>query len=142
MYNKKKHVLESFPSKSILKVNNKDIKKFVQWRCSNNVVKFEQVSHIALRSSMTTLKKFLSTRVNGYGIFFKNQIYKKITFTKICRYLFKVNNSNTRKRWQICAKLTIKTSEQRYWLRCGALTVNFEHVSHLFLVFLFLILNK
>ena len=48
-------------------------------------------------------------------------------------YLFKVNNTNTRKRCEICSKLTIKTPE---------VIVNFEHVSHLFLVFLLLTLNK
>ena len=47
-------------------------------------------------------------------------------------YLFKVSNRNTSKRCEICSKLTIKTSE----------VINFEHVSHLFLVFLLLTLNK
>ena len=28
-------------------------------------------------------------------------------------YLFKVNNRDTRKRYQICSKLTVKTPEQR-----------------------------
>ena len=28
-------------------------------------------------------------------------------------YLFKVNNRNTRKRYEICSKLTIKTPERR-----------------------------
>ena len=44
----------------------------------------------------------------------------------------------------ICSKskLTIKTSEQRHWGRSADFIVNFEHISHLFLVFLLLILNK
>ena len=46
-------------------------------------------------------------------------------------YFFKVNNRNTRKRYEICSKLTIKT-----------FIVNFEHILYLFLVFLLLILNK
>ena len=29
-------------------------------------------------------------------------------------YLFKVNNRNTRKRCEICSKLTIKTPERRH----------------------------
>ena len=41
---------------------------------------------------------------------------KLITFS--CQaaniYLFKVNNRNTRKRCEICSKLTIKTPEQRH----------------------------
>ena len=47
-------------------------------------------------------------------------------------YFFKVNNINTRKRCEICSKLTMKTPERR----------NFEHISHLSLVFLLLTLNR
>ena len=49
-------------------------------------------------------------------------------------YLFKVNNRNSRKRCEICSKLTIKTP--------GVFIVNFKHISHLFLLFLLLTLNK
>ena len=31
-------------------------------------------------------------------------------------YLLKVNNSNTRARWEICSKLTTGTPERRHWL--------------------------
>ena len=37
-------------------------------------------------------------------------------------------------------KLTIKTSERRQW-RSGVFIVNFEHISHLALLFLLLTLN-
>ena len=57
-------------------------------------------------------------------------------------YLSKVNNRNARKRCEICLKLTIKTLEQGHWHLSGALIVNFEHILQLFLVFLFLTLNK
>ena len=53
-------------------------------------------------------------------------------------YFFKVNNGNTRKRCEICSKLTV-TPEQR---RSGVFIVNFEHISQLFLVFLLLTSNK
>ena len=56
-------------------------------------------------------------------------------------YLFKVNNRNTRKRYEIWTKLTIKISERHQWRRSGVF-VNFEHVSQLFLMFLLLNLNK
>ena len=49
-------------------------------------------------------------------------------------YLLKVNNRDTRKRCEICSKLTIKS-------RSGVFIVNFEHISHLFLVFLLSVLN-
>ena len=57
-------------------------------------------------------------------------------------YLFKVNNRNTRTRCEICSKLTINTPERRHWRRSGVFIVNFEHISHLVLVFLLLTLNK
>ena len=56
--------------------------------------------------------------------------------------MFKVNNRNTRKRCEICSKLTIKTPEWRHWRRSGVFIVNFEHISHVLLVFLLLTLIK
>ena len=43
---------------------------------------------------------------------------------------------------EICSKLTIKTSEWRQWRCSDTFIVNFEHVSHLLLVFLLLNLTK
>ena len=57
-------------------------------------------------------------------------------------YLLKVNNRNTRTRCDICLKLTIKIPERRHWRRSGVLFVNFEHISHLVLIFLLLILSR
>ena len=64
-------------------------------------------------------------------------------------YIFKVNNRNTKTRCEICSKLTIKTPERRqwwrrsgvfkWWLRSCVFIVSFEHISHLFLVFLLLV---
>ena len=62
-------------------------------------------------------------------------------------YSFKVKNKNTRKRCEICSKITIKTRERRICCRndacclSSAFIVNFEHISDLFL-FLLLTLNK
>ena len=46
-------------------------------------------------------------------------------------YLFIVNNSNTRKRCEICSKLTIKPPQRR----STVFVVNFEHISYLFTPF-------
>ena len=51
-------------------------------------------------------------------------------------YLLKVNNRNTKARCEICSKLIIKTLERRRWRCSGVFIVNFEHISHLVLVFL------
>ena len=56
-------------------------------------------------------------------------------------YMFKVNNRNTRTRCEICSKLTIMSPERRYGRRYGVFIVNFEHISHLVLVFLMLNLS-
>ena len=55
-------------------------------------------------------------------------------------HLFKVNNKSTRTRREIYSKLTIKIPERRH-CRFGVLIVNFEHISHLVLVFPLLTLN-
>ena len=66
--------------------------------------------------------------------------------------MLKVNNRNTKARREICSKLTIKTperrskliikiSERRYWRRPGIFLANFEHISHLVLMFLLLTLS-
>ena len=57
-------------------------------------------------------------------------------------YLLKGNIRNIRTRFKICSKLTIKTPEQCQRCRSGVLIDNFEHVSHLALVFLLLTLNR
>ena len=57
-------------------------------------------------------------------------------------YLFKVKNRNTRKRCEVRSKLTIKTPDRLHSRRPGVFIVNFEHILHLFLMFIFLILNK
>ena len=55
---------------------------------------------------------------------------------------FKVNNRNSRTICEICSKLTMKTQERCHWRRSGVFIVNFEHISHLILVFLLLTLSK
>ena len=54
------------------------------------------------------------------------------------KYNHNVNDRNARKRCDIYSELIIKTPEQSYWCRFGVLIVIFEHISHLFLVFLLL----
>ena len=55
--------------------------------------------------------------------------------------MFKVNNRNTRIMFEICPKAAIKTPE-RSRHRSAVFIVNFEHISHLVLVFLLLTLSK
>ena len=57
-------------------------------------------------------------------------------------YLLKVHNRNTKTKCEICLALTIKTPERRQWRRSSVLIVNFEHISLLVLVFLWLTLRR
>ena len=54
----------------------------------------------------------------------------------------KVNIRNNRVRSEIFWKLTIKTPEWRQWRPYSVFIIDFEHISHLVLVLLMLILNK
>ena len=58
------------------------------------------------------------------------------------KYLLKIKNSNTRKRCEICSELITKTPKWRHWLLSGVFIVYFEHISHLFLVFILSTLNR
>ena len=64
--------------------------------------------------------------------------YKHITIGTVLPskyYLFKVNNRNSKKRYEICSKLAIKTPERCQWRYFGFSIVNLEHISHFFLIF-------
>ena len=66
-------------------------------------------------------------RFEGYKI---HGIFVNINPANI--YLFKVNDRNSRKRYEIYSELTIKMPERRPWRRPSTFVVNFEHISHLF----------
>ena len=61
-----------------------------------------------------------------------------VVFFPAEKYMFKVNIRNTRTRCEICSKITIKAPEQTQWRRYGVFIANFEHISHIALVFLLL----
>ena len=48
----------------------------------------------------------------------------------------KSSNIKNRKRFEICSKLTIKTTGRRQRRCSDVITVNFEHILHLFLLFI------
>ena len=90
------------------------------WTCSEISRKFR-----LLKKSATILKE-----VSCYLFTFGNDIYTgKNSSTNI--YLFRVNNSNTRKRREICSKLAIMSLQRR----STVFIVNFEYISYLFTPF-------
>ena len=56
--------------------------------------------------------------------------------------LLKVNSRNTRARFEICLKLTVKILKQRQCCRSDVFVVNFEHISKFRFMFLLLTLNR
>ena len=54
--------------------------------------------------------------------------------------LFK-DNKNPRKGCKICSIVTMKIPERGHWRCSGVFPVNFEHISYLYLVFLYLTLS-
>ena len=57
-------------------------------------------------------------------------------------YMFKVNNRNSKIGCEICSRLTIKTPERHHCGRSGVFIVNFDHISHLFVVFLLISFSR
>ena len=91
---------------------------------------------VAFNFSQTFLRAAWS---NACGV---QQVFYNIKLSTVNIYLLKVNNRNTRKRCEICLKLTIKTAERRHWGCSGVFIVIAENISHLFLVFLLLTLTR
>ena len=90
------------------------------WTCSEISRKFR-----LLRKSATILNE-----ASSYLYTLGNDIYTgKNSSTNI--YLFRVNNSNTRKRREICSKLAIMSLQRR----STVFIVNFEYISYLFTPF-------
>ena len=54
----------------------------------------------------------------------------------------KLSMVDTRTRRAVWSELSIKTPERSQWSRSGVFIVNFEHISHLVLVFLLLALSR
>ena len=76
-------------------------------------------------------KKKLITRANCLLSLFIQSFCEWLTNNPAGNYMFKVNNRNTKTRYEISSKLTIKTPEQYHWRRSGLFIVNFEGTSHL-----------
>ena len=91
---------------------------------------FERIAH----TETICLQRIATTLVGNACIAWVACLIKYV-------YLLKVNIRNIRRKCEICSKLTIKKPEQRQCLS-GVLIDNFEHVSHLALVFLLLTLKN
>ena len=79
------------------------------------------------------LRKITGSEILSLGCF---QGYVQFKVLKVD--MFKANIRNTRTRYEICSKLTIKTPERRHWRRLSLLLtfntrrIAFEHNAHSF----------
>ena len=91
------------------------------------------------------LPKFVVPVWNSFWFWkhYQNKRNKQMTLVSLLSiYLFKVTNRRTKKSCEICSKSTVSSRERGQWGRSGVFIVNFNWVSNLFLVFLFLTLNR
>ena len=75
-------------------------------------------------------------------VFFKSVESLECILNPAGTYMFKVNNRNTRTRYEICSKLAIKTPQRRQWRLSDIFIVYFEYISHFVLLFLLLTLSR
>ena len=118
--------------------------KIIQTKIFQFSLKVKPLRIIIGDHSFSAFKKFSKKTHISYPLIRTREmpVFQK-TFVNISAgiYLLKVNNRNTGTRFKICSKLSIKIPERHQWRRSGIFIVNFEHNSHLVLVFLLLTLN-
>ena len=132
----------------MLKVNNKNTRKTSLSRSGTFIVIFEHISRLFLLLLLLTLNKEMlagywvselpqKSAENGCLIvvimihILLHCYWTLYQHTLICSK----STINSRKRCEICSKLTIKTPEQRQrsqWRCSGVFVVNLELISHLF----------
>ena len=105
---------------------------------NSTVISFSSILIVSVDKMVKHMLKFFR---NTRHYMVKELIHLKPLSQPAFIYLLKVDNRNTRTRCEICSKLTIKIPERRQWRRSGVFIVNFEHISHLIVVFLLLTLN-
>ena len=76
-------------------------------------------------------KYFAKTTTLFFLWFYSENLFSKYS---VSIYLFRVNNRNTRSKYELCSKLTVKTPERR-WRRSSVLLLTPSIVHTLFLYF-------
>ena len=79
---------------------------------------------------------------NGKQALFMCSLFSFSKINPIAIYLFKITNVSTRGMCNIYSQLTTKTPKQFQWHPFRVFVFNFEHISHIVVVFPLLTLNK
>ena len=93
-------------------------------------VTYLQVIYISMQKVKPCSYDRLIKVKSSHQTYFYNNTTSNVSFPA-GNCMFKVNNRNTRTRCEI-----------RHWRRSGIFIVNFEHISHLVLMFLLLTLSR
>ena len=130
---KKRKIRKKVPLRSCQVLELKDLHTFRNFHL-NYYLSFRQIlQKLIPRKHLWTTRRFYFHK-KWFTV--KFTIFWNLVLLRFkMNFLFKVNNRNIS---EICTKLTIKIP----WRRSGIFIVNFEQISHLFLVFLLLNLNK
>ena len=140
----------------LIKVISRGFTFYFSSQCSSQNAKLLKKGQVASANSFTFWEnhnpkfgKRLIYKTSEY--FFMKKLKVKVVFygqisfefTPESIYLFKFSNRSTRKRYEICPKLTIKTLRSLVLFWClYFFIVHCEHISSLFLVFLLLTSNR
>ena len=103
-----------------------------------SIKSWKMIEWISLTLCITTNVGHDSRSLQPRLYSYKQKFFSRLSSTSASKYMLKVINRNAIKRYVICSKLTIHTPERRQWYRSGVFSVTFEHISHLFFVFLVL----
>ena len=126
---------------------------YLVWARIKNIVSKKTISLVlefyrfALRcyvkiNKRNTKKKKQKKTTSKFSHFYKCYIKdtNKLLMSSLTSFqgnwcMHKVNIRSTGKSYKICSELTLKAPEWLHWLHYGGFVVNFEHISHFFLVF-------
>ena len=116
--------------------NSTDETELVTWTIK------QKVSHVMYTSFLSStipwnLSKFIIILLPTHKPFPMNHSI----IIPVFNYVPKNNNRNSRKRCEICLKLTIKTPEQRQWHLSLVFSIKVEYIRYLFLMLLLLTLT-
>ena len=150
----------------MFKINNRSLSDCNWTRTQNHLARKRTLNHLAKLASLAKLLSVRLQTNSGSGFLVQLQSLKlqisrllpariSLTFRQhITHYtsthyrihsetrtwydknIQSFNKRSTRKRCDMCSKLTIMTPERRQWRRSGVFILYFEHISHLVLVFL------
>ena len=87
--------------------------------CSYFINRFNWLSGINKSAWMILHQKTMFSKALYYEDLSNNSLHLILNPASV--YLFKVNNRSTRKRCEICSKLTIKTPERCQWWNCSVM---------------------